>query len=87
MSMPSGAPGPILSCFRLLGELRDQRIAGRADGDHGGDRHAALARRAVGGADQRVGGELEVGVGQHDRVVLRAAERLHALAVARAAVA
>ena len=33
------------------------------------------------GGDQVVGGEVEVGVGQHDRVVLRAAERLHALAV------
>ena len=30
-----------------------------------------------------VGGEVEVGVGQHDHVVLRPAERLHPLAVRR----
>ena len=35
----------------------------------------------VGGPGQRVGCDLEVGVGQHDGVVFRAAERLHALAV------
>ena len=46
------------------------------------DRHAALAGRAVGGADQRVDGLVEVGVGHHHHVVLGAAQRLHALAVA-----
>ena len=35
------------------------------------------------GAHGGVGGGLEVGVGQHDHVVLGAAERLHALAVPR----
>ena len=33
------------------------------------------------GVDGGVGGEVEVGVGQHEHVVLRAAERLDALAV------
>jgi hypothetical protein len=45
------------------------------------DGHAALAGRAVAGADRGVGGQLHVGVGQHDHVVLGAAQRLHALAV------
>ena len=48
------------------------------------DRHAALAGRAVGGRDRGVGGHLDVGVGQHDHVVLGAAQRLHPLAVLRA---
>jgi hypothetical protein len=50
-----------------------------ADRDDDRDRHAALAGRAVAGADRGVGGHVEVGVGQHDHVVLRAAERLHRL--------
>ena len=36
------------------------------------------------GVDRGVGGEVEVGVGQHDHVVLRAPERLDPLAGARA---
>src|SRR4029079_14735787 len=53
------------------------------DGDYLRDRHATLAGRAVGGADGRVGGQVDVRVGQDDHVVLRPAERLHALAVLR----
>jgi hypothetical protein len=53
---------------------------GRPDRDGGRDRHAALAGRAEGRRDEVVGGEVEVGVGQHDRVVLGAAEGLHPLA-------
>ena len=64
-------------------ELRDELVGDVADGDGDRDRHAALAGRAVAGADQRVGGLLEVGVGHDDHVVLRAAERLHAFAVPR----
>ena len=45
------------------------------------DRHAPLARRAEPGADRGVGGQVEVGVGQHHHVVLGPAERLHPLAV------
>jgi hypothetical protein len=48
------------------------------------DRHAALAGRAVARADQRVDRLVDVGVGHHHHVVLRAAQGLHALAVARA---
>ena len=47
--------------------------------------HATLARRAVGGADQRIDRLLEIGVGHHHHVVLGAAQRLHALAVLGAA--
>ena len=58
----------------------DELVADVADRDDGRDRHAALAGRAEAGVDGGVGREIEVGVGQHDHVVLRAAERLHALA-------
>ena len=61
----------------------DEPVARVADGDDLRDRHAALAGRAVGGADRRVGGQVDVGVGEDDHVVLRPAERLHALAVLR----
>ena len=66
-----------------VGDLRDEPVADVADRDDRRDRHAAFAGRAEPGVDRGVGGEIEVGVGQHDHVVLRAAERLHALAGAR----
>ena len=66
---------------RSLLDLRDQLVADLADRHHRGDRHAALPRRAVAGVDRLVGGQVEVGVGQHQHVVLRPAERLHPLAV------
>ena len=59
-----------------LGDGGDQRSATRADGDDHRDGHAALARRAVAGGDGRVGRGGDVGVGQHDHVVLGPAERL-----------
>ena len=55
-----------------------------AHGHRHRDRHAALARRAVGRAHQRLGRDLDVRVGHHHHVVLRSAQRLHALAVHRA---
>ena len=61
----------------------DELVARVADGHDLGDRHAALAGRAVGRAHRRVGGHVDVGVGEDDHVVLRPAERLHALAVLR----
>ena len=48
------------------------------------DRHAALARRAIAGADQRIDRLVEIGVGHDDHVVLGAAEALHALALGAA---
>ncbi len=56
-----------------------------ADRHRDRDRHAALARRAVARADQRVDRLVHVGVGHHHHVVLGAAEALHALSRRRAA--
>ena len=57
-------------------DLRDEGVGDVTDRDEHRDGHAALARRAVAGGDGCVGSHVEVGVGQHDHVVLRAAERL-----------
>ena len=63
----------------------DQRVARLvAHRDRHRDRHAALAGGAIGGAHQRIRGHVEIGVGQHDGVVLGAAERLHPFAVGAA---
>ena len=80
ISLPGPAPGPTLTSRAFVADHLDQRVGRGADGDRGRDRHAALAGRAEGRGDEVVGGEVEVGVGQHDRVVLGAAERLHPLA-------
>ena len=52
-----------------------------ADRYRDADRHAAFAGAAVAGADQRVDGLIEIGVGHHDHVVLGAAEALRPLPV------
>jgi len=67
-----------------LGQLRDDPVADVAHQHRHADGHAAFAGRAVASADQRVHGLLEIRVGHHHHVVLRAAQRLHALAVVRA---
>jgi hypothetical protein len=59
----------------------DESVGRVADGDGHRDGHAALAGGAVGAGGDVVGGELQVGVRQDDRVVLGAAEGLDALAV------
>ena len=64
-----------------LGDLRNQLVGDRLRGEHDADRHASLAGRAVAGTDRRVGRHVDVGVGQHEHVVLGAAERLDPLAV------
>ena len=84
ISASSSMPFLIFSWLRALGEQRHDPVGDVAHQHRHRDRHAALAGRAVGRADQRVDRLLEVGVGHHDHVVLGAAERLHALAVARA---
>ena len=81
MSMPSAEPGPIFSCRAFAASAATSGSAARADGDDGRNRHAAFSGRSVRRAHQRVDGEVEIGVRQHDRVVLGAAERLHALAL------
>ena len=75
----AGADGQAAGALGERGDEPVRRLL--ADGDDGGDGHAALAGAAVGGGGDGVGGDVEVGVGQDDGVVLRAAERLHALAV------
>ena len=77
-------PFSIFSAFARSASLGTMLVGHVADQHRDRDRHAALAGRAVGRADQRIDRLLDVGVGHHDHVVLRAAERLHALAVARA---
>ena len=62
---------------------RHQRIGHLAHREHDRDGHATLAGRAVRRAHRRIRGHVDVGVGEHDHVVLRAAQRLHALAVLR----
>ena len=74
-------PGPTVMRAGAGRDGVDQRVADPADRDDHRDGHAALAGRAVAGGDGGVGGQVEVGVGEHDHVVLRAAEGLHALAV------
>ena len=74
------AAGADLRGQGLRADGLDERVGGRPDGHGRGDRHAALARRAERGGDEVVGGVVDAGVGQDDRVVLRAAQGLHALA-------
>ncbi|CAH0290989.1 hypothetical protein SRABI26_04230 [Arthrobacter sp. Bi26] len=64
-----------------LFDLLDQQVGCFTDGDGDRDGHAALAGGAEGRGGEVVGGVVEVGVGQDDRVVLGAAEGLDALAV------
>ena len=54
-------------------------VARRSDCDRNGHRHATLPGGAIGGAHQRIHGIVDIGVGHHHHVVLRPAQRLHAL--------
>ena len=63
--------------------LLPEGVAGLTDRDHRGDRHATLAGRSVCGADDGIGGEIHIGIGQHQHVVLRATQRLHSLTSGR----
>jgi hypothetical protein len=62
-------------------DLVDQLVGDGLDRDQRRDRHAALTGRAEAGVDGGVGGQVEVGVGQDEHVVLGATEGLDALAV------
>lgn len=73
--------GADLDLLGALADLLHQLVADGADGHDRGDGHAALAGGAVRRGDGRVGRRVEVGVGEDQHVVLRAAEGLHALAV------
>ena len=83
MSTPSRVPAPMLQRRDHRTQRRNQPVGGVADRDGDRDRHAALAGRTVRRAHQRLRGELRIGIGHHHHVILRAAERLHALAVLR----
>ena len=75
-------PRPDLECAHHRGEFGDQPVRrALADSNGSGDRHAALACRSIGGAEQGLGGNLRIRVRHHDHVVFCAAERLHAFAV------
>ena len=64
-----------------LGDLGNQGIGNRLNGNDHRDRHAALASRAKARVNCRVGNQFEVGIWQHEHVVLRATEGLNPLAV------
>ena len=77
----AGSAGADLQRLDLRNQLGDQRVGHLvADAYRHRDRHAALAAGAVGGTHQRADGVVEVGVGHQHRMVLRAAQGLHALA-------
>ena len=75
---------PDLHVGEALLDRADERVGCIADSDDDRDGHAALSGGAVAGADGRVCGHVDVGIGEHDHVVLGAAERLHALPGLRA---
>ena len=77
----SSSPGPTTTSGIRAAIASTSGSATAPDRDHDRDRHAALTRRAVPGRDGGVGGGVDVGVGEHDHVVLRTTERLHPLAV------
>ena len=58
----------------------DELVGDRGDRNHDRHRHAPLSRRPEAGRDCRIGSLTDIGVGQHDHVVLRPPERLHPLA-------
>ena len=74
-------PGPMRSFGSRSAIASTSGSRDVADGDDDRDGHAPLAGRAVAGRHRGVGGHVDVGVGQHDHVVLGPAEGLHPLAV------
>ena len=63
--------------------IASTKAFGRSDRDRHRHRHAALAGRSVGGRHRGVSGEVDVGVREHEHVVLGPAEGLHPLTVGR----
>ena len=79
-------PGPttIFSARALIAGTR--LLLDTADGDDDGQGHAALAGRTKGAGADVLRGKLDVRVGHDDRMVIRAAQGLDALAVRDAGV-
>jgi hypothetical protein len=82
-SGPIGVAGAVAGLDRSgpFGDLGDEVVGDRSDGDGRGNRHAAFSCQAEAGIDYRVGGQIQIGIGQDHRVVLRPAEGLNPLAV------
>jgi hypothetical protein len=51
----------------------DERVGDRPDRDDDGDGHATLPRRSISRGHRGVGRRVDVGIGEDDHVVLRAA--------------
>src|SRR5699024_11860342 len=66
-----------------LFNLGDELISNRVNRQHGRYSHAALTSSAVTSVDSLVSNQVQVSIRQHQHVVIRATERLHALAVLR----
>ena len=82
MTGPTSDPGPSRA---LAPRPRVDDVIGRGDRDHHRRGHAALARRSRDiDATTLPGGHLGIGVGHHDQVILRAAERQDPLEARRA---
>ncbi len=74
------AVGPDLELLDARNQLLDEAVRRLVSHRHrDGHRHAALARRAIAGAHQRVGRLVHVGVRHDDHVILGTAEALHPL--------
>src|SRR6476660_6969928 len=67
--------------LRLFKEHIEQWSGHLTDGYQDAPRKTSLAGSAESGADDGLGGFVEVGIGHDDEMVFRAAQRLHALAV------
>ena len=65
-------------------QLVSQRIGRCSHSDSNRNRHAPLAGRAIACTHEGIGGLIQVRIGHDDKVILGAAESLHALAAQRA---
>ncbi|CPS02829.1 Uncharacterised protein [Mycobacteroides abscessus subsp. abscessus] len=72
-----------LDTARPLGNACHQLISDRTDRHRNGNRHTTFTGRAEAGIHQCVRSQVEIGIGEDHRMVLRAAQRLYALARSR----
>ena len=69
--------------FGALFQFGHDHIGYLTHRNHGGDRHTALASRAIGCSHDCIRGEIQLGIGHHNGVIFGTAQGLHTLAVAR----